>query len=153
MPRRQRRSKRRQPASDGWVIWACDGLIPDDTPENAEARDAWITWEYFENDDDKARQWREHGERALAVWIHDHPGTRPSRWWRHAAPEPRRQLAGSGVDSPFYPRWPQCEGIPHLIDIDEGDPPVFETERDYLARLGLLLPMECADVSGISFKV
>ena len=109
MPRRQRRSKRRQPASDGWIIWACDGQIPDDTPENAEARDAWISWEYFEGADDKARQWRDYGARALAVWVADYPGTRPSRWWRYASPQPLGKK---------------------------------ESEREYLARLGLLISGE-----------
>lgn len=142
MPRRQRRSKRRQPASDGWVIWACDGLIPDDTPENAEARDAWITWEYFNNDDDKAQQWLEHGERALAVWIADYPGTRPDRWWRHAAPEPRRQVAGSGAPRGGYRQWPARRGAPDIVGTEASDPPVFETEREYLERLGLLMAGE-----------
>lgn len=138
MPRRQRRSKRRKPASDGWIIWACDGLIPDDTPENAEARDTWITWEYFNNEDDKARQWSEHGERALAVWIADYPGTRPDNWWRYAAPEPRRQLSGTGVPRGGHRWWPASQGVPVIIGTDDSDPPVFETDRAYLERLGLL---------------
>lgn len=142
MPRRQRRSKRRQPASDGWVIWACDGDHPPDTPETEEAFQEWLTLEYFETPEEKAARWRDHGARALAVWVADYPGTRPDNWWRYAAPEPRRQVSGTGAERGGHPQWPASQGVPDIIGTDDSDPPVFETERDYLTRLGLLMAGE-----------
>ena len=40
--------------------------------------------------------WAEHRRTLLAVWLEEHPGTRPQTWWRVDAP---RQPAG---------RWPGC---------------------------------------------
>lgn len=56
MPRRQRRSKRRLPTSDGWALWLAGEPIPEDTPANAQARDEWITWEYFATPEEIERQ-------------------------------------------------------------------------------------------------
>src|ERR1700730_6005414 len=35
--------------------------------------------------------WEEHGPTFLAEHIRKYPGTRPSAWWRFAAPEPLRE--------------------------------------------------------------
>ena len=65
-------------------------------------------------------QWVEHRAIVLPLWVHEHPGTRPSHWWRWDAPllvdalpgtivrtnpdgtpltEPRRRLGGTGTPS------------------------------------------------------
>lgn len=142
MPRRQRRSKRRQPASDGWIIWACDGDHPPDTPETQTEFQEWLTLEYFETPEEKSARWRDHGDRALAVWVASNPGTRPDNWWRYASPEPRRQLSGSGTARGSHQRFPAMQGVPGVLGAVEGDEPVFETEREYLERLGLLMEGE-----------
>jgi hypothetical protein len=126
-------------------MWVC-GQQPADTPETQEAFQEWLTLEFFEADDEIAARWRDHGDRALNAWIAEHPGTRPEKWWRHCAPEPRRRLGGSGV------LWSQKNGgfstdrydrgAPALYDVDENDLPRFESEFEYLERLGLLMEGE-----------
>jgi hypothetical protein len=65
-----------------------------------------------------AMLWREHGAAILASWVREHPGTRPSLWWKYDAPawvpdelpdhfrgaffaaelrEPRRRVGGTGT--------------------------------------------------------
>jgi hypothetical protein len=92
--------------------------------------------------EDMPELWRRHRRSILADWILRHPGTRPTFWWALDAPEPRRQLSGRQCKSypavvPTYIR-----GIPADIEIDEADPPVYETERAYLERHSLLEPGE-----------
>lgn len=108
--------------------------------------------------------WAEHRDVILADWIAERPGTRPWAWWAFAAPrsrelqaryagcyfapnliDGRRKLSGSGVpvwDHPGFsavvPHWQL--GMPAMAGVDVSAPPVFESERDYLARHGLLLP-------------
>ncbi|RYG96202.1 MAG: hypothetical protein EON58_12595 [Alphaproteobacteria bacterium] len=99
MPRRQRRSKRRQHVSDVWLLWACDGEMPghwdDDTPERMEFADI----EYFSTPAEHARLWAERGGEAVQEWLKSNPpGTRSDRWWRYAAPEP----AGIGETEADY---------------------------------------------------
>jgi hypothetical protein len=100
--------------------------------------------------------WAAYGEQALAEWIEQHPGTRPSPWWRFDAPKRTRQRCG-GVGTAWgehqvwlgiplvwvsrrYPptRWPGCPGPA----VDPHNPPVFESQATYLDRHGLLLPGE-----------
>lgn len=89
---------------------------------------------------DEQALWRKYRRLVLAEWSVRHPGTRPRLWWRYDAPEPRRQIGGSG-----RPAWEHAPAIaPHylmgipaqMVDVDPDDPPVFETERDYLERIG-----------------
>lgn len=110
-------------------------------------------------------EWLMHGERITEEWAAKYPGTRPSFWWKYSAPaaskelqeewkewdfspdlkEPRRHLGGSGT-----PNDCMCyvhkfnKGVPNLDDddIDQADPPLWETELAYLARHKLLLPGE-----------
>lgn len=82
--------------------------------------------------DDLRRLWNEHGEAIIAEWAIEHPGMRPSAWWRWSAPrwtpdarhagrsyvadlpEPRRRLDGTGTPAhevlAHVPSWPL--GIP-----------------------------------------
>ena len=87
MPKRQRRSKRRAPLNDGFVLWACD-MKPPDTPETAVAFETYLDCEYFDTADEIAARWRDHGRRAIEAWVADHPGTRSKNWWRTAATAP-----------------------------------------------------------------
>lgn len=32
--------------------------------------------------------WEQYGDEITKRWIKDHPGTRPSCWWRYTAPKP-----------------------------------------------------------------
>jgi len=81
--------------------------------------------------------WWELREKLLPTWIEQHPGTRPYAWWKFEAPEPRRQVA-PGPESIGPANWFGCpssfQGVP-------GDG-MFETEGEYLDRLGLLTPHE-----------
>ncbi len=40
-------------------------------------------------DNKRSALWEANRDAVLAEWIAAHPGTRPSLWWRHDAPEPR----------------------------------------------------------------
>jgi hypothetical protein len=81
--------------------------------------------------------WRELREELLDAWIAEHPGSRPWAWWRWDSPEPRRQVRpGPATVGP--PTW---FGRPAIY---KSCPPsdMYEDERAYLSRLGLLLPGE-----------
>ena len=81
--------------------------------------------------------WWELRDELLSTWIEQHPGTRPYAWWRFESPELRRQME-PGPESIGPPDWFGCpssfRGMPH-----DG---MFETEGEYLDRLGLLTPGE-----------
>ena len=85
--------------------------------------------------------WMELRDELLPTWIEQHPGTRPYAWWRFEAPEPRRQVS-PGPESLGPATSFGCpslfRGIPH-----DG---MFETEAEYLERLGLLTPVEESQV-------
>ena len=68
--------------------------------------------------------WKEHRAELLAECG---PGRRPWAWWAFSAPEPR-QIVGWGYPSELYPTPP---GQPLILGA------MYETEADYLARLGL----------------
>lgn len=93
---------------------------------------------------DLPRLFRAHERAIVRQW--DNPGTRPPLWWQWCAPEPRRKLSGSGLRRQAH--WPACvpiyrNGIPaDYIETDPADPPTYEAQGVYLARLGLLLDGE-----------
>jgi len=41
--------------------------------------------------------WVENCDAVLEEWIPAHPGSRPSTWWRFAAPAPRQRVGGVGT--------------------------------------------------------
>ena len=72
-------------------------------------------------------------------------GARPAAWWQFEAPEPRRLISGNkdfilNRDSYFF-------GLPNYYTnaADHGTL-VFESQAEYLTRLGLLLPGELEKV-------
>ncbi len=99
-------------------------------------------------DDHKMRGlWEAHCMQLLADWVLENPGTRPWAWWRWDAPaEFRRRIGGIGTaltkcldgeSAPFF-GMPRC----YAGDYEDKDPPKFESEREYLARHGLLTRVE-----------
>lgn len=104
--------------------------------------------------------WERHRDALLAEWISVEPGTRPYAWWTFDAPERRRRIDGKPhpFDNPErkariesdrkrYPNsasdpcklWYGRPGVLMTLDDFEAK---YETEADYLRRLGLLLPGE-----------
>ena len=67
---------------------------------------------------------------------------RPSAWWDFEAPEPRRLLAGDPGN--VVPGCGLLQGTPRRFR--DGQAMVFESERDYLERHGLLNDRETAKV-------
>ena len=49
----------------------------------------WAVWELRYGDAEHCPEWRDHKDAILRAWVADHPGTRPSIWWRLATPEER----------------------------------------------------------------
>lgn len=121
MPRKMRKSKRKQTLSDGWIVWACNEEIP---PEGDVRRDEWLGFEYFMDDEEKRALWVEDGERAIRHWLESNPSrTRPANYWRHALPYAGERRFGAPLATPFL----------------DG-----ETDAEYLKRHGLLLKGELA---------
>ena len=83
---------------------------PLDADHEAWLKGARSYCEFFDGEDKLAEHWREHGERIVAEWVSEFPGTRPDRWWQYSAPrgpdgklkrpfgwpELRRRLGGIG---------------------------------------------------------
>jgi hypothetical protein len=93
---------------------------------------------------DRARAlWEQRRDELLDYWLADPArlGTRPAAWWRFESTEPRRQLGGRGpLLTERYPNMsaPLDHGMPLFFEIDERDPPRFESEAAFLDRHGLL---------------
>lgn len=85
------------------------------------------------DDDELAEAWTDLRDELLADFIASHPGSRPWAWWAFDAPEPRRQIApGPAAVGPDL--W---FGLPRLYAAVSPHA-MYESERDYLARHGLL---------------
>jgi hypothetical protein len=115
-------------------------------------RDDGVDWERMRAD------WAAHRDALLAEWIRHRPRSRPFAWWVFDAPE-RRQTADGAVhpfdDPAVQERDRQCIaenpdswfervhrglyfGRPQIV----RGPTKYESEGEYLARLGLLFPGE-----------
>jgi len=140
------------------AIWKTLVDEPLDGDERAEA--------YFWQVDALPVAWSAWQPEVLSLWIRQHPGSRPSCWWRYSAPEPqRRRLGGVGVPiwevlrahtPQFYlgvpALWLSCadirfysETMKRQLDaepLDENFPPLFESQTAYLRRHGLLTASE-----------
>jgi hypothetical protein len=112
--------------------------------------------------------WDAVGLDITAEWSVERPGTRPSCWWQYEAPGPRRRLGGIGTSMSncsayapefrrgipthwltremwdFYATFSPGGAIAEAEPLDPADPPTYESESAYLARLNLLLPGEFA---------
>lgn len=152
MPTKRRRRERfRRPDIDP-LHWC---LLTDSPPPDPLPAD-WNPFSLRTFHRDAHELWALFRDRILYDWTIGNPSTRPSCWWRFDAPrcpalgegwyyqrdmiEGRRLLKGEGKPAwekyNLVPSWNL--GIPaHWCD---GDPAalVFETQRAYLARHGLL---------------
>lgn len=119
------------------------------------------------------RLWEQYRQDVLDIWIPEFPGTRPRCWWMHEAPripvgrwpgcffdgrlpEPRIHLSGPGSTAwddglavvPCFQL-----GLPESWDeIDPDDPPIFESQPQYLRRHGLLTPLELRKLQPSDFE-
>lgn len=125
----------------------CWALLNDDPlPEN------FNKWEVFSG---VAVLWPQFRDDILTNWISTKPGTRPSCWWRHDAPEPRQRIAGVGTPdfemSAYQPSYKL--GVPDgwSDDVDPNDPPRYESQASYLARHKLLAPGEAKRLKKADF--
>ena len=110
---------------------------------------------YFATDREIASGWAQIRDDLIARWAEERPGRRPRAWWRFDAKEMRQRLGGKGdailealpsqevyhVGIPIRWRQPGYVG-PAGTPVDPKDPPIFESEAEYLRRLDLLLPGE-----------
>jgi len=118
----------------------------------------------FGNDDDFDRTaakeaWGVLGEQILRDWTCEHPGQRPAAWSWFEAPERRRRV--DGVQHPFDDRvrkkkhdempdhyWAKRHaydlhfGVPRIVSGDDMFAAKYESEAEYLERLGLLTEAE-----------
>jgi hypothetical protein len=148
MPTKRTRVERFRRGDVDPVHWA---LLTDSTPpEDGEAL-AEFTFDAIAGE-----LWARHGAAILRDWIALYPGTRPSQWWRHDAPraadpdpecfyahtmiEGRRLLKGQGRPAwevlNLVPSWHL--GIPRVWSGGDPEALVFESQREYLKRHGLL---------------
>ena len=118
----------------------------------------------FMSEEAERAGWFAHRDELLADWTQDSvewatrnrpgfdnpepggPGTRPSGWWTHEAPEPRRQLAGSTAGQARY-----YFGMATPWSYEDGAPE-FESEAEYLKRLKLLTKEERTALKGQDYS-
>ena len=107
--------------------------------------------------------WTRYGADVLRWWTQARPGSRPSLWWAHRAPELRRRLGGVGEPNsmrdirfgiptrwtrPIRGSW-KSETEPTF---DIANPPLFESEAAYLRRHQLLLPSEKRQLTPVDYQ-
>jgi hypothetical protein len=145
-----------------------DEPIPDD---DSETKFAIIMLEA--GDGEYLRElWTRARAEVLGAWLKDHPGTRPAVWWRFDAPrqllgthdgafydgklpQPRKQLSGAGCDASLISAYmPSYEsGLPtSWAGFEEGDPPVFEAQCEYLRRNNLLVAHELRVLTAADYE-
>lgn len=139
----------------------------------AEDAGRWAEFRYqFPDEHRLLGAWHKYGEEVLATWIKQHPGTRPSTWWRFDAPrvngdfldelrrhgfddwvlahpQPRAVVGGTGTPGA---RPESSFGI--LRDwwtVDPSDPPLIESQAAYLKRHGLLVSGEARRLRSSDF--
>lgn len=91
--------------------------------------------------------WGEVRDELLPAWIVENPGRRPWAWWEFDTSEPRRCVSGPGA---YCIRHPDAMdgnclwfGRPTVWMVDDfKNPSTYETQGEYLDRLGLFVPGE-----------
>ena len=152
MPRPRRKTKRRKPTeyTPAHIRHLLSGndFFGAGFPDNRSMQEGWESLR----------------AEILPEWIREHPGRRPYAWWRFDAPEPRRRIDGRlhpfddperqekieriaqqpGTAADFAARMTETFfGLPaRKYPADFGR---YESELDYLRRLGLLAANETAD--------
>lgn len=157
MPRIRRRRRRRR----------TDGLTKAERSQLLYGS-WWFQKEPIPHEERRAL-WEERRDELMGEWIQEEPGTRPWAWWEFDAPERRRRI--DGKPHPFDNPTREAEireraaenpepvhdatclwyGCPRFMivlpgrDMDDFEA-VYESQREYLDRLGLLT----ADERGFS---
>jgi hypothetical protein len=144
--RRRRAQEFREPLSRPMAVWLLTGSLA----VAMEAREPESTGfgggiaEILLDKHDHRARWAAYAADLCAEYTADHPGRRPWAWWKYAASEGRRQLAGAGrpvlegYGRDAVASWREFRGLPVLLALDPADPPVFESEPACLRRLDLL---------------
>lgn len=99
--------------------------------------------------------WRRARGEVLAAWAKKHPGSRPSTWWRFDTREPRQQLAGVGCPAWVVLADAECyaSGLPQIwAGYEPSNPPVFESQAEYLRRHKLLTAAELRVLTKNDYK-
>ena len=100
---------------------------------------------FLRSEEDERDLWVLHRDTILRRWIRSHPGTRPRAWWLYDSPEPRRLLSGSGQPAHLVSAYAE-QYVLGIVTVWAGfssaDPPVFETQSDFLKRHRLLFTGE-----------
>jgi hypothetical protein len=83
----------------------------------------------------------------MAQHVAERPGSRPFGWWRYESKQPRQQRE-EGPEAIGPADW---FGMPSKY---RGEPPamMFESERDYLSRLGMLTEAERRALASLNGK-
>ena len=99
----------------------------------------------FDDAEHMRRCWQLNRDALLVLWIQQHPGTRPRIWWAVDSPEPRQRTDG-GVHPFNEPEYKGSTathyGYPRYTDAHCPAHSAYESDRQYLERLDLLLPGE-----------
>jgi hypothetical protein len=168
--RRQRKAAVREKLTP--ARWA---YLSDCVDLDVADKDVHYFWDLFEIDDRiSQRLWAQYQEDVLNIWIPQFLGTRPRCWWLHSAPRepigrwpgyffdgklsaPRCQVAGPGK-----PAWDAGAsivpcfqyGLPECWDreIDSSNPPIFESQPQYLRRHRLLTSLELQRLQPADFE-
>jgi hypothetical protein len=150
MPVKRRVNKAKQQMSDAEWKYLCDRQLPADFEKFALDID-------FHGNMEKL--WNENRDVILTEYVKENPGTRPALWWRYDAPRlpvgtfpghyrdgqlPEPRLRTGGIGTPVAATSAAYGyGLPTAwIDIDEDDPPTYESQAAYLKRHDLLLAGE-----------
>jgi len=142
MPRKRAKVKNRIEKPAPWLIqYLTFGEIPGSKQEGV--------LECFQlrgNRQNEKKIWKKYHDLILSSWLQNRPGTRPFAWWKFEASEPRKQVSGKGVlvrekFPAIVPRF--TFGVPcDWYQVNEDNPPMFESEATYLKRHGLLTKSE-----------
>jgi hypothetical protein len=141
MPVRRRLAKRRMDLSETAWHWLTDGPRP---AKNEPGDTEWVILDRLDLRNmvtgfTGRELWEASREEVLAIWTEEHPGTRPSLWWRLDAPrcplgtwpgcywdgelpEPRRRLGGIGT--------PAHDALNYVPSFSKGLPVRWLTEFD-----------------------
>lgn len=92
--------------------------------------------------------WFEYRDEILKRYTSEYPGFRPPLWWRFEAPGFRQRLGGKGqqtkqtYDLGIPDGWFIFKDGKTQLNFDKENPPLYESEAEYLRRHGLLTPIE-----------
>jgi hypothetical protein len=101
--------------------------------------------------------WQSWKGELMRWWLSDPSryGSRPAAWWRFETSEGRALLGGHGilVEQRFRNlRVPLDRGLPMYHEVAVDDPPAYESEAEFLRRLGLLTDDERARLTACDFE-